>query len=259
MTHSESAHAARIQEQFSRQALPFAAMPAHSNAEGFELLARAARLAAEDEALDVACGPGLVACEMAPRVKMLRGLDLVPEMLEQARTRAAARGLHNVAFDVGNCTSLPYADASFSRVFTRYSFHHLLDPELTLREMARVCRPGGTITVCDVAPAREKLEAYNRLETLRDPSHAAALCPEQLAALFSAVGLTVDRREQYRLEVAVEELIAASFPEPGGREEMRDIFEKDLGVNALGVGVERRPSGLWFSFPILILSALKPR
>ncbi|HEY0469087.1 MAG TPA: class I SAM-dependent methyltransferase, partial [Polyangiaceae bacterium] len=180
MSNSNAAHAARIQDQFTRQAVPFAAAPVHSSAQGFELLARSAQLCASDELLDVACGPGLVACEFAPRVKSVRGLDVVESMLEQARARAARLGLSNVTFDLADCTQLPYADASFSRVLTRYSFHHLLEPALTLREMARVCRPGGTITVCDATPAREKRDAYNRMETLRDPSHSAALCPEQL-------------------------------------------------------------------------------
>ncbi|MEO8903791.1 MAG: hypothetical protein ABI488_15905 [Polyangiaceae bacterium] len=68
----------------------------------------------------------------------------------------------------------------------------------------------------------------------------------------------VDRREQYRLELAVEEVIAYSFPEAGVAQKMRKIFTQDLGVDALGVAVERRQSGLWFSFAILVLSAPKP-
>jgi ubiquinone/menaquinone biosynthesis C-methylase UbiE len=256
MTLSDAAvHAARIQDQFSRQALPFAAMPAHSNAEGFELLARAAELTPSDDVLDVACGPGLVACTLGSRVRSMRGLDVVPAMLEQARTRAAAEGLGNVSFDLGDCTRLPYADGAFSKLITRYSFHHLLDPEATLREMVRVCRPGGVVVVCDVAPAFEKLDAYNRLEKIRDPSHTAALSPEQLARLFAAVGLTPSAPRQYRLEVAVEDILASSFPEPGGAHTLRRLFEQDVGVDALGVGVERRSNALYFYFPILILSA----
>lgn len=255
MSDSKAAHAARIQDQFSRQARPFAAAPVHSSAEGFELLARCADLGASDDLLDVACGPGLVACEFAPRVKSVRGLDVVEGMLEQARARAASLGLRNVSFDSGDCTKLPYADASFSRVLTRYSFHHLLEPALTLREMVRVCKPGGTVTVCDAAPARDKRDAYNRMEKLRDPSHAAALCPEELEALFAEQGLQLENRARYRLEVALEDSLAASFPDPGGADELRKMFEIDLGVDDLGVGAVRRGQALWFSFPISILSA----
>jgi ubiquinone/menaquinone biosynthesis C-methylase UbiE len=255
MSSSIAAHAARIQDQFSRQAQPFAAAPIHSSAEGFELLARSAELSTSDDLLDVACGPGLVACELSPRVRSVRGLDVVEAMLEQARARAARLGLTNVAFDQGDCTQLPYADGSFSRVVTRYSFHHLLEPALTLREMARVCRPGGTVTVCDAAPAREKRDAYNRMEKLRDPSHAAALCPEQLEALFLEQGLHICNREQYRLEVALEDSLASSFPEPGDADKLREMFEKDVCVDEMGVGAHRQGQALWFTFPILILSA----
>jgi len=255
MSDPISAHAARIRDQFSRQAVAFAALPAHSNAESLDLLASSAGLGPDDDLLDVACGPGLVACAFSPRVRTVRGLDLVESMLQRARARARSSGLTNVAFDLGDCTRLPYPDASFSRVVTRYSFHHLLDLALTLREMARVCRPGGTITVCDAAPARDKQVAYNRMEKLRDPSHAAALCPEQLQALFEGQGLRVQGQQQYRLEVALADSLAASFPEPGDAEKLRELFEKDLGVDELGVGVTRRGEALWFSFPILILSA----
>jgi SAM-dependent methyltransferase len=255
MSSEHATHAARIQDQFSRQAQPFAAAPIHSDAQGFALLGRCAELGASDDLLDVACGPGLVACEFAPLVRSVRGLDVVPTMLERARARAARLGLTNVHFDPGDCTQLPYADASFSRVVTRYSFHHLLEPALTLREMLRVCRPGGTITVCDASPARDQRDAYNRMEKLRDPSHAAALCPEQLEALFSEQGLAIHQRVQYRLEVALEDSLAASFPDPGDADKLREMFEKDLDRDELGVGAHRRGDALWFTFPILILSA----
>lgn len=233
-------------------------MATHSSEEGLRLLARAAELGPNDAVLDVACGPGLVACALAPLVKTMRGLDVVDAMLEQATSRAAKAGLGNVAFEKGDATRLPFPDESFDRVITRYSLHHLLEPEITLREMARVCRKGGTITVCDVAPAREKLAYYNELEKIRDPSHTSALCPEELAALFTRARLTPHAREQYRLETQVEEIVNASFPDPGGAEKLRKMFSADVGVDALGVGVENRNGALMFAFPILILSARKP-
>jgi len=251
-------HAARIQDQFSRQAVPFAELPAHSNEEGLALLARTAVLGPDDDLLDVACGPGLVACAFAPLVRSVRGLDVVEAMLSQAKRRASQLGISNAAWDLGSASELPYADASFSKVLTRYSFHHLLDPYSTLAEMRRVCRPGGSITVCDVAPARDKLAQYDALETIRDPSHTHALCPEQHEELFARAGLSIRARAQYRLEMAVEDVVSASFPEPGGAEKVAELFRKDVGVDALGVGVEERQGRLWFAFPILILSARKP-
>jgi ubiquinone/menaquinone biosynthesis C-methylase UbiE len=58
---------------------------------------------------------------------------------------------------------LPFRDAAFSLVVTRYSFHHFLDPQAVLAEMVRVCAPGGRVAVIDVFTSTpEEAEAYNR-------------------------------------------------------------------------------------------------
>ena len=97
-------------------------------------------------------------------------------MIEQAQALQQAQGLTNLTWRIGNVLPLPFPDASFSLVFTRYSFHHLLDPEAVLAEMVRVCSPGGRVAVVDVfTSSPEQAEAFNRMERLRDPSHVRAL------------------------------------------------------------------------------------
>jgi ubiquinone/menaquinone biosynthesis C-methylase UbiE len=82
-----------ILDQFTRQAVPFAEMPAHSNEESVRLLIDMARLGPEDAVLDVACGPGLAACPLAEVARHVTGLDLTPAMIEQAQARQRSRGL----------------------------------------------------------------------------------------------------------------------------------------------------------------------
>ncbi|KYG10785.1 methyltransferase type 11 [Sorangium cellulosum] len=250
-------HDALIQEQFTRQARPFAEVPAHSAESAMALLLDALAPAPSDTALDVACGPGIVACALAPRVASVRGLDIVPAMLDEARKRQASLGLSNVTWELGDASRLPYPDESFRLVTTRYSFHHLLDPLVTLREMARVCQRDGRVAVIDVAPAEDKRDAYDAAEKIRDPSHARAHTERELGALFDAAGLEIETTARYRLEVELEAALRASFPEPGGADRLRALYRADVGVDALGVGAALRGDEVRFAYPIVILVGRK--
>ena len=139
-----------ILDQFTRQAAPFAEMPAHSNEESVRLLIDMAQIGPENTLLDVACGPGLVACPLAEVARHVTGIDLTPAMIEQAKARQRSRGLTNLTWLVGDAVPLPFPGAAFSVVVTRYSFHHFLEPRAVLAEMVRVCRPGGRVAVIDV-------------------------------------------------------------------------------------------------------------
>src|SRR5467141_2982223 len=159
-------HQRLILEQFTKQAVPFSQMQNHSP----ELLLAASGAGPEDTVLDVACGPGLMACAFAKVARHVTGIDLTPAMIEQAKARQQSDGLTNLTWHVGDVQPLPFASASFSLVFTRYSFHHFLDPKAVLAEMVRVCSPGGRVVVVDVFTSNPaQAEAYNRLEKLRDP------------------------------------------------------------------------------------------
>ena len=76
-----------IVDQFTRQAEPFARLPAHSTEESIRLVVEAAGIGPDDTLLAVACGPGLLACAFARTARHVTGIDLTPAMIEQARTR----------------------------------------------------------------------------------------------------------------------------------------------------------------------------
>jgi SAM-dependent methyltransferase len=248
-----------ILDQFTRQAVPFAEMPAHSNEESLRLLTEMAQVGPGDDVLDVACGPGLVACPLAELARHVTGIDLTPAMIEQARAKQRSKGLTNLTWRVGDAVPLPFPDASFSVVVTRYSFHHFLDPKAVLAEMVRVCSPGGRVAVIDVFTSNpEQAEAYNRVEKLRDPSHVRALPLEELTGLVHATGLRDAKTAFYKLDVPLEELLARSFPNPGDADLIRQTFAEDVGVDRLGVGVRRKDGAIHFAFPIVVLVGKKP-
>lgn len=241
-------HQEEIVEQFSKQAIPFTEVPGHLDA--MDLLVEMAQPTQEDAVLDVACGPGLVACEFARRSAQVTGIDITPAMIEQAEKRQSEQKLDNATWLVGDVLPLPFSDNSFSLVITRYSLHHFIDPKGVLAEMIRVCRPGGRVMVADVAMEPSKVAAYDRLEITRDPSHTHALTTEEFAALFLQSGLHDCRRSAYGVEIELETQLRASFPRPGDKEKLRQLVTADIGSNSLGIDARRTGDAVVYTVPI---------
>ncbi len=251
-------HRTRILDQFSKQAVPFAEVPAHADLDAMALLVRLSGANVDDEVLDAGCGPGLVACALAPLVRSVTGTDVTPAMLTRAADLARGRGIANVTFLPGDMERLPFEAARFSLVVTRYTFHHLLSPRKALAEMVRVCRHGGRVAIVDAALPSAKAGAYDALELVRDPSHVHALSPEELLGLAQEAGLRDVQTALYRLSIGLEHTLAASFPDPGGAERVRTVVESDIGVDALGIQAWRDASGaVWYRVPCAVVVGRK--
>jgi len=252
------AHQRAILEQFTRQAVPFATAPSIKDETALRLVIDFSGVGATDTVLDVACGPGILACAFAQVAQHVTGIDLTPAMLARARQLQRERGLTNLTWEEGDVLPLPYADGAFTVVVSRFAFHHLLEPGAVLREMGRVCRPGGTVMVIDSAPAPDKAEAFNRMEKLRDPSHVRALPLAEHRALFGAAGLPEPRQTSYRLEGELESLLARSFPTPGDADVIRALFRDSLADDALGIRAHRVGDEIRYGSPVAVLAARRP-
>lgn len=248
-------HRDAILDQFTRQAVPFATSPGIRDAAALTLVIDFSGAGPGDTVLDVACGPGILACAFARGTKHVTGIDITPAMLDRARMLQQERGLTNLTWRQGDVLPLPYPDASFTIVTSRFAFHHFQDPRAVLAEMTRVCAPGGTVLVIDSAPARDKADAFNRMEVVRDPSHARAMPEDELKRLFTGVGLPEPRTTGYRLEGELEGLISRSFPDPGDDETLRRIFRDSLANDDLGMGVRRVGESIHFGYPVAVLAA----
>ncbi|HTW63377.1 MAG TPA: class I SAM-dependent methyltransferase [Bryobacteraceae bacterium] len=101
--------------------------------------------------LDVACGTGNLAIPAARTGALVSGVDIAPNLLEQARQRAADENL-KASFDEGDAEQLPYADAEFDVVMTMFGAMFGPRPEMVAAELARVCRPGGRIAMANWTP-----------------------------------------------------------------------------------------------------------
>jgi ubiquinone/menaquinone biosynthesis C-methylase UbiE len=248
-------HQDLIRDQFTKQAIPFATAPGIKDEEALKLVVDFTGAGPNDTVFDVACGPGLVVCAFAQVVRHATGIDLTPAMIERARALQTEKGLTNVTWQVGDVLPLPYPDASFSIVTSRFAFHHFPDPHTVLAEMKRVCTPGGKVVVVDVtaSPDPEKAAAYNRMEKLRDPSHARGLPLTELEMLFQQTALPTPRKTFYRLEGEVEDLLQRSFPNPGDAGKIRQMFVEALDDDGLGMDVRRQGNKIHFAYPIAIL------
>ncbi len=246
-----------IRDQFTRQAIPFSTAAPISDEHALAMVVAAAKPRPSDDMLDMACGGGLIVCAFAPHVRQATGIDLTPAMLERASAFAAQKQLDNVAWRQGDVRSLPWPDASFDIVVTRFSLHHFPDPLAALREMVRVCRPGGRIVVVDMYASADKAKAaaWNRLEVMRDPSHVRALTLEELTGLFGRAGLSRPEVVLYELRGDVQGLLARSFPLPGDTEKITALFEAQAERDSMGIDVRREGAALRYAYRVAILTA----
>jgi SAM-dependent methyltransferase len=257
---AEADHQGLILDQFTRQAALFSTAAPITNEDTLRMIIEAAQPGPGDTVLDVACGGGIVVCAFAPHVRRATGIDMTPAMLEAARKLAADKHLSNIDWRQGDVTSLPYQDAAFTIVVTRYSFHHFLDPLAVLREMVRVCAPGGRIVVVDTCASEdpEKAAEFNRLEKLRDPSHVRNLTLTELRGLFAAVDLPEPRISSYELRDTVRNLLARSFPNPGDDGKIFEMFRASAADGRLGIPVRLEGEMIHYAYPVTILAALRP-
>lgn len=140
-------------------------------------------LKATDRVLDVGCGPGAAVRTAAAIASHATGVDASPKMIEIARRRSA--GVENVTLEEASAEDLPFADASFTVVWTIQSWHHWNDSRAGLREAARVLTSGGHLYVIE-----KKTSGDHGLS----PESAARLAAEMDASGFTGSIVTTVRK-----------------------------------------------------------------
>ncbi|MDB5970361.1 MAG: type 11 methyltransferase [Hydrocarboniphaga sp.] len=245
-----------VLDQFERQA-PLYAQLVRGAARDQRLLRLIAALQPQpgDRVLDVACGPGKITLALAPLVAETVGIDLTPNMIAEAQRQQAASGVRNAHFQIGDALPLPFDSGRFTLVVTSASLHHVADPAAVVREMARVCAPGGRVAVTDMAPAADKAEAFNASERLRDPSHVRALTLDQLRALGTQAGLSEHVVERYVSTTPLEPVLAGSFPNPEDWPRLRALYQADAdsGDDRLGLAARTEQGAIVVSYPMALL------
>jgi ubiquinone/menaquinone biosynthesis C-methylase UbiE len=153
-----------------------------------ELRQRTANLASiqpGEQALDVGCGTGTLAIEVASRVGragLVAGIDPSTQQIAWARSKAARRNLP-VAFQIGVIEDLPFPDQTFDVVLSTLMMHHLPVPlkRQGLAEIARVLKPEGRVIIADFKPKKERKGQAARF-------HAGGSSMQDLAVMIVDAG-----------------------------------------------------------------------
>ena len=183
-------------ERFAKTAERVAALQDAAAAELEKKVLRFVSPTGDERVLDSGSGPGALAFALAPHVREVVALDLVPELLEEGRRRAER--YPNVRFVEGDATSLPFELGAFDLAGSLRTLHHIARPELAVAELVRVTRPGGRVLVIDQIAPIDPLAAteLNTFERARDPSTSRILAEVDLRGLFESNGLVLLRSEQ---------------------------------------------------------------
>jgi SAM-dependent methyltransferase len=149
--------------------------------------------------LDFGCGPGSITVGLARHLPQghVVGIDLVPEVVEQARELAAASDVPNLQLEVGDVYALAYEDNSFDVAYGHQVLQHLSAPVRALQELQRVVKPGGLIAVRDAdygtmihAPRDPRLDRWLALyHAVAARNGAQADAGRHLSGWLHAVGL----------------------------------------------------------------------
>lgn len=140
---------------------------------------RFAGIAKGETVLDVGCGTGVLAISAARLGARVSGLDLTPELIEQARENADIARLTGIDWTQGDAEELPYPDASFDVVASQFGHMFAPRPAVVVAEMRRVLKPGGRVVFATWPPEHFVGRMFAFIGRHAPPPPAGAAPPPQ--------------------------------------------------------------------------------
>lgn len=191
-------------DRFGSKAAAYLTSAVHASGADLDRLAALAQDSRAESVLDLGCGAGHASFALARGgARRVVAYDLSPQMLGVVAAEARARGHAQIETHVGAAERLPFADASFDTVVTRYSAHHWLDVGRATYEAFRTLRSGGSLVVIDVLAAESPLmdTALQTVEMLRDPSHVRDYRESEWRALLESAGFSAPCVDRWKLRM----------------------------------------------------------
>jgi SAM-dependent methyltransferase len=250
----EGSSEATIRE-FTRQAASFELPGSHfGDLELLEWIAAHVQVRSEDRLLDVAGGTGQLGRYLGRRAHLTVVADLTPAMLATGAEAARGEGRADIVFVQCDAAALPFPDAHFEVLVSRFALHHLADIGAVLREMHRVCAPSGSVTVIDmVAEPDASGVRLDELERLRDASHGRCPRESELQELLRAAGLRLRRSSSRDQALLAEPWLERAHPQPAARAAVMGALRGEVaGGAATGLHGADTAEGLTVSHRYLL-------
>ncbi|HEU4617767.1 MAG TPA: class I SAM-dependent methyltransferase [Gammaproteobacteria bacterium] len=196
-------HHELVAAEYGGRAAEYLESAVHASGEDLDQIETALRGNGALRALDLGCGGGHVTYRIAPHVGRIVAVDLADEMLAVVRETSASRGLRNVEVLRSAAEDLPFDEAAFDVVLSRFSAHHWLDFDAGLKEAARVLAPGGRATFVDsTAPHAALVDTYlQSIEVLRDGTHVRNRTAAEWIASLSRAGFDMISTTPRRIRI----------------------------------------------------------
>jgi len=153
---------------------------------------------AEARVLDLACGTGefeRFLLQDNPD-QLITGIDISEQMLAIAHQKL--KPYPNVSLQLATASDLPFADRSFDVIVSANSFHYFDNPELALKEMKRVVKPGGRVVILDWCKDYLVCRVCDALLQRFDPAHQQCYTQAELHNLLNATGFKIQQATKVR-------------------------------------------------------------
>jgi ubiquinone/menaquinone biosynthesis C-methylase UbiE len=220
-------HHDQVADAFGSTAAAYLTSQTHASGADLQMLAAEIASTPGADVLDLGCGAGHASFACAPHAHSVVAYDIAEPMLAVVASAARERGMDNIRTQQGPAERLPFADASFDWVVSRFSAHHWHDLPHALAEVRRVLKPGGRVLFIDVAGADHPLldTHLHAVELLRDGSHVRNYRADEWLDWFAAAGFTANVRERWRLPIEFASWIARMRTPAERAQAIRSIWE----------------------------------
>jgi ubiquinone/menaquinone biosynthesis C-methylase UbiE len=237
--HPEN-HNANVAKQFDPRANAYLTSATHAQGKDLVRLAQLVGERTRGAVLDVGSGGGHASFCVAPLADRVVACDLSETMLATVAQEALRRGLNNLETYRGAAEDLPFPEASFETVVTRYSAHHWRNLPGGLAQMRRVVKPDGMAVFMDVvSPGVPLLDTWlQSLELLRDSSHVRNASVAEWRTLLASAGFTPGEVVRYRLRLEFASWIARMQTPPSHVAAIRSLQQRAASEVADYFGIE---------------------
>src|ERR1700730_17460568 len=229
-----------VRSRFAPVAANYTRSSFHASSERLQEVLDLARPKPGDLALQCRRGRGKTAFGIPPFVRRVIGVDLTPEMLDQARRITDEKAVNNADWVLGDACRLPFQDDTFDLYTVRAAPHHFHDVDAFLEEAFRVLKRDRDAAFIDCSPPAAAREVLHDVEVRRDPSHVRSLTVDEWVERLERAGFEVELASARELDWDYDEWMRTMAVEPALAEELAGVIESAQGEARTQLHPERR-------------------